>query len=107
MATKPDCLTPSGCLFCTHQRDIDSLDHVWSLVTYRLLKSFELKAEGKTASKKVLPQHPAELVIDRLTSKLNFIQSSSPRREKWLMEALLRIEEGRYHPTWAKMIEST
>ncbi len=107
IATKPDCLTPSGCLFCTHQRDIDSLDHVWSLVTYRLLKSFELKTEGKTASKKAPPQHPAEVVIDRLTSKLNFIQSSSPRRESWLKEALLRIEEGRYHPTWAQMIEST
>jgi len=54
-----------------------------------------------------LPQHPAELVIDRLTNKLNFIKISSPRRENWLKEALLRIEEGRYHPTWAKMIETT
>lgn len=106
MATKPDCLTPSGCLFCTHQRDIDSLDHVWSLVTYRLLKSFELKAETKKASTKTLPPHPAELVIDRLTSKLNHIQSSSSQRGSWLKEALLRIEEGRYHPTWAGMIES-
>lgn len=105
-ATPPDCVTPAGCLFCAHQRDIDSLDHVWSLVSYRLLKSFELMAEGRPGSKTALPLHPAEIVIERLTAKVNFIERSSAQRRKWVEEALLRIEEGRYHPAWAGLIES-
>ena len=105
-ATQPDCKTPAGCLFCAHQRDIDSPDHLWSLASYRLLKSFELRAQARAESKKELPQHPAELVIERLTAKLHYIESSSRKRSAWVKEALLRIEEGRYHPAWAGMIES-
>lgn len=105
-ATKPDCLTPAGCLFCVHQRDIDHFDHVWSLASYRLLKSFELRAQEKVGAKKELPKHPAELLIERVTSKLAHFESSSNQRSNWVKEALLRIEEGRYHPSWAGMIES-
>ncbi|MBI3776001.1 MAG: site-specific integrase [Gammaproteobacteria bacterium] len=104
-ATKPDCQTPAGCLFCVNQRDIDSLDHVWSLASYRLLKSFELTAHRQPASNKPQPTHPAELAIDRLTAKLAYIRSSSAKRETWVQEALLRIEEGRYHQDWAGMID--
>ena len=104
-ATQPDCVTPAGCLFCMHQRDIDSLDHFWSLASYRLLKSYELAAHRQPESKKELPTHPAELAIDRLTAKLAFIKTSSTKREAWVKEALLRVEEGRYHPDWAAMIE--
>lgn len=105
-ATKPDCTTPAGCLFCVHQRDIDSFDHVWSLASYSLLKSFELASYKQPESKKTLPQHPAEITIERLTAKLNYIQTSAPQRASWVTEASLRIEEGRYHPAWAWMIES-
>ncbi len=104
-ATKPDCQTPAGCLFCAHQRDIDSLDHVWSLATYRLLKSFELASDRKLGSKQAQPKHPAELAIDRLTAKLAYIEDSNATRKSWVKEVLLRIEEGRYHPDWAGMIE--
>lgn len=104
-ATKPDCQTPAGCLFCVNQRDIDSLDHIWSLASYRLLKSFELAALRQPESKKTLPTHPAELAIDRVTAKLEFIRSSNTKRETWVKEALLRIEEGRYHLDWAGMID--
>lgn len=104
-ATKPDCQTPAGCLFCVNQRDIDSFDHIWSLASYRLLKSYELVAHRQPESKKTLPTHPAELAIDRLTAKLAYIRSSSAKCETWVQEALLRIEEGRYHPDWAGMIE--
>lgn len=105
-ATKPDCQTPAGCLFCANQRDIDSFDHVWSLVSYRLLKSYELSAHRQPESKKTPPAHPAEFAIDRLTVKVAYIRSSSARRATWVKEALLRIEEGRYHPDWAGMIEA-
>lgn len=106
MATKPDCVTPAGCLFCSHQRDIDSLDHVWSLASYRLLKSYELSAQGGVKHINSKPSHPAELVIQRLTDKLNFIKNTSPKRRKWVDEALVRIEEGRYHPSWSGLIDS-
>lgn len=105
-ATKPDCLTPAGCLFCDNQRDIDTLDHVWSLASYRLLKSYELAADRQLELKIAPPLHPAELAIDRLTLKLTYIKESGSGRESWVKEALLRIEEGRYHPDWAGMIET-
>lgn len=105
-ATQPDCLTPSGCLFCIHQRDIDSFDHVWSLASFRLLKSFELRAQGRHSGEKAPPEHPAEVTIARISTKLNYISGSSSQRSKWVEETLLRIEEGRYHPSWADMIES-
>ena len=105
-ATKPDCQTPAGCLFCVNQRDINSLDHIWSLATYRLLKSYELADQRQPELKRTLLSHPAELAIDRLTAKLAYIRSSSSKREAWVKEALLRIEEGRYHPDWAEMIEA-
>lgn len=106
MATKPDCRTPAGCLFCANQRDIDSLDHVWSLASYRLLKSFELRAQPRTKSKKELPEHPAEAAIERITAKLAVFEALSQEHAAWVKEALLRLEEGRYHPDWAGMIES-
>lgn len=104
-ATQPDCITPAGCLFCTHQRDIDSFDYVWSLASFRLLKSFELLPNGKgnTSNK---GQQPAELAIERITAKLNFMQASSSVRAEWVKEAMLRLEEGRYHSAWVGLIES-
>jgi hypothetical protein len=33
-APRPDCQNPAGCLFCVHQRDIDSSDYMWSLASY-------------------------------------------------------------------------
>lgn len=101
-----DCLTPSGCLFCAQQRDIDSLDHIWSLATFRQLKSLDLNRQGTSKSKSAQQEHPAETVIARVTEKLNYISASSPRRSEWVEEALLRVEEGRYHPSWAGLIES-
>lgn len=104
-AMQPDCQTPAGCLFCVNQRDIDSFDHTWSLASYRLLKSYELAAHRQPESKKTLPTHPAEHAIDRLSAKLAYIRLSKAKREMWVQEALLRIEEGRYHPDWAGLIE--
>ena len=106
-ATEPDCLTPAGCLFCIHQRDIDNFDHIWSLISFRLLKSFELRAQVGHASKRDLPPQPAEAAIEQITAKLNHIAESSPKRSAWVREASMRLEEGRYHPSWAEIIESS
>lgn len=104
-ATQPDCVTPSGCLFCDHQRDIDSFDHIWSLASFRHLKTLELCTHGQSEAKKAVI-HPADQVIERITAKLNFIKASSAERAQWVKESLLRLEEGRFHSAWADLIES-
>lgn len=95
---KPDCLSPAGCLFCDHHRDIDDSDHVWSLASYRHYKSLELMWDRP--STKVDNDHPAMATIERLTEKLKSFEVSSKVRALWVNEAILRVEEGYYHPKW-------
>lgn len=106
-ATPPDCLSPAGCLWCEHQRDIDSLDHVWALCSYRFLKTLELSAiRPPMQNKKAALPHPAEHAIERITQKLHFFKNSSEVRDQWVQEGLVRIEEGHYHPDWVGLIET-
>lgn len=95
---KPDCLGPAGCLFCDHHRDIDDSDHVWSLASYRYYKSLELMWDRPSV--KGHNDHPAFATIERITEKLNLFQESSEIRALWVNEAIIRIEEGDYHPKW-------
>lgn len=97
-ATTPDCISPAGCLFCEHQRDIDSEDHVWSLASYRHLKSLEL-ARFRPHADAASP-HPALATIDRITGKLRSFENSSDVRALWVREALSRVKEGNHHPRW-------
>ncbi|WP_415797815.1 site-specific integrase [Comamonas aquatilis] len=106
-ATTPDCITPAGCLWCEHQRDIDSFDHVWSLCSFRYLKTQEhATVRPKVRLNGVVPPHPAGLAIDRITEKLRFFKNSSEVRLQWVEEGLTRIEEGFFHPDWANRIET-
>lgn len=102
-APVPDCASPAGCLFCEHQRDIDSEDHVWSLSSYRHFKSLEL-ASYRLAAKGCAPIS-AVTTMDRVTAKLKFFKESSEVRTLWVCEALARIEEGDYHPRWDGFIQ--
>jgi len=104
-APEPDCRRPSGCLWCEHHRDIDSLDYIWSLACFRHLKILELskvlptKKESKTT-------HPAEHTIQRLGEKLSWFRDSNDTRREWVEESLARVEEGYYHNQWSYLIES-
>jgi Lon protease-like protein len=80
-APKPDCVSPAGCLFCHHQRDLDSEDHVWSLATYRHYKSLELARYRP--SNKGAAAHPAEATVERITAKLRRFEASSELRALW------------------------
>lgn len=105
-ATPPDCISGAGCLFCIHQRDIDSQDHVWSLASFRYLKSLEVARhralfEGDAYS----PPQPAVLAVNQLTTKLEFFHTSSAIRAQWVREAEARVEEGNYHPAWCGFIQ--
>jgi hypothetical protein len=104
-APQPDCIRPSGCLWCVHHRDIDSQDYVWSLASMRHLKIFVLKGfrppeKGKTNESAL----HVELVIERLTTKLRWFRQSNELRCSWVEEALARIDEASYHPHWHYII---
>lgn len=100
---EPDCVSPAGCFFCMHHRDIDSQDHVWSLASYCHLKTLELARYRPT--KKSRTPHPAMVVIERITGKLKYFEQSSEVRRLWVREALARIEEGDYHLRWDGFIQ--
>ena len=102
-APRPDCINAAGCLFCTQHRDIESEDHVWSLSSLRHLKSLEL-ARYRPPALQLPTEHPALIVIDRLTAKLKFFEESSEVRRVWVEEASARIFEGHYHPAWEGFI---
>ena len=97
----PDCLGSAGCLFCIHQRDVDSLDHVWSLASYRHLKSLELARYTSHVDDGL---NPALITIGRATEKLESFRSTSDERASWVNEALSRVEEGNHHPKWAGFV---
>lgn len=99
---EPDCIRPSGCLWCEHHRDVDNQDYLWSLASFRHLKVLEL-------SRWCPPQgtretHPAQHVIDRISEKLKWFRASNVKRKVWMEEALNRVEEGNYHPEWMRRI---
>ncbi|MBP0633671.1 site-specific integrase [Cupriavidus sp. AcVe19-1a] len=102
-APHPDCISPAGCLFCIHQRDIDSADHAWSLASYGHYKSLELAMYRPPKKADVL--HPAMPVLDRITAKLEHFKTSSEARAFWVGEAMARVEEGDFHPKWDGFIQ--
>jgi hypothetical protein len=94
----PDCINPAGCLFCIHHRDLDSADHVWSLMSYRHLKTLELA--GYRYSKQNDISQPAAVVVKKITEKLKVFGSTSSDRVDWINESRLQVEEGDFHPKW-------
>lgn len=96
---EPNCINPSGCLWCKHHRDLDNFDYIWSLTSMRYLKTIEAALTFKK------DETPADLSIQRLTQKLDWYSKSSKKRNEWVEEAELRIEEGSYHPSWSSIIE--
>ena len=104
-APSPDCVRPSGCLWCDHHRDIDSQDHVWALASFRHLKTLELckQSPSKGAKADVLP---ADHAIKRISDKLSWFRDSNARRRSWVQEALDRVEEGSHHPDCQQLVFS-
>jgi len=100
--TSPDCVNPSGCMFCTFHRDIDSADYVWSLASYRRLKVLELA--GYVPPTGGDEPSPAAAVIARICQKLDGLSRSSDIRRVWVDEACCRVRERSYHPYWAVSI---
>lgn len=104
-APEPDCVRPSGCLWCEHHRDIDSLDYIWALASMRHLKTIEL-SKYRPPSAKNYSDHPSNLSIIRINEKLSSFENSSDIRRDFVEEALARVNEGRFHPDWEMLIAS-
>lgn len=99
LIVEPNCVNPSGCLWCKHHRDVDSEDYVWSISSFRHLKVIEA---SMTLNR---DEVPSDVVVGRLSEKLSWFKNSSSKRADWVSEAQERIEEGDYHPNWAPIIE--
>lgn len=102
-APTPDCMRPSGCLWCQSHRDVDSFDYVWALTSFSFLKVIEL-------SKGPLPQFstditPAQAVIDHVQEMLRWFSQSDETRNGWVEEARARWEEGDFHPNFKDEIK--
>ena len=97
---KPDCITPTGCIGCEHYRDEESFDYVWGLLSFKFLKIIE------SSSFHVEEQKPSNIAIDWVNLKTNWFKNSEKsEHQEWVKEAEIRIEEGDYHPSWARKIE--
>lgn len=103
---KPDCTHPAGCLFCSHHRDIDSEDYVWSIASMRFLNTILLRRFGPTANGKADRAAHVEMVLQVLTLKLKWFENSNAKRMAWVTEALEKLAEGDFHFHWRYLIES-
>ncbi|QLE07760.1 hypothetical protein HYD28_01530 [Pseudoalteromonas shioyasakiensis] len=95
----PDCVTPTGCIGCKHYRDDDSFDYVWNLHSFKYLKIIE------SSSYRTKEGKPSNIVIDWVNLKINWFNNESLERKEWVVESQMRVEEGDYHPIWARKIE--
>lgn len=102
-APKPDCESGGGCLFCEKNRDLRSFDHVWNLASLHFLKIAEFNADRTPQSLK--RNHPVALTIDRIAAKLDALKALGGEFIEWVIEANLRVQEGRYHPFYTETFD--
>ena len=102
-APEPDCQGSGGCLFCTKNRDLDSFDHVWNLASLHHLKMAEFNSDRTPES--FTASHPGLVQAERAVRKLAAFSELGGERANWVVEANLRVEEGRYHPYYAAKFE--
>lgn len=103
-APTPDCISPEGCLFCVHHRDVLSFDYVWKLSSHAHLKALE-RDDYENSVSGIESPHPADVVIDRIRAKIDEIKTLSNDGAPWVEEAEARVWEGRFHDAWSGFIE--
>lgn len=101
-APHPDCISPDGCMFCIHHRDVMSADYCWKLASHARLKALEVVLYKPSKSNLI---HPANRVIDRIHDKLRAIGDGSAVRAQWVRDAQDAIRAGSYHSLWQGYIQ--
>jgi len=105
-APRPDCIHPSGCLFCEHHRDIDSEDYVWSVASMKYFYSILITKYRPIEKNKLDMGSHIELALEILVQKLKQLKSLNEKRNKWVKESLERCNEEDFHPHWDYLIRS-
>lgn len=101
-APEPDCVSPEGCLFCVHHRDVMSADYCWKLTSHAQLKKLEL---SKFRPPKGEKKHPAQAVISEIQLKLDALAQGSEIRAQWVRDAKDSVRSGIVHPWWEGHIQ--
>lgn len=103
-APKPDCMRASGCLWCENHRDVNSLDYVWALTSFKHLKVIELSMARLPQRDGDVP--PSKHAIDRIHEKLKWFEQSNEVRRGWVNEAQARVAEDDFHPNFRDEISN-
>ncbi|WP_395589249.1 hypothetical protein [Pseudomonas sp. TR47] len=98
----PDCVNPTGCLFCEHYEGIESFDYIWSLLTFRYLKTSELKLIPVGRG---IENSPQKSVIDRINFIVEDFSNLNDECRSWRDEAEIRILEENFHDNYRALIE--
>lgn len=98
---EPDCINPSGCLFCKHYRSIDDFDYIHTILSYQEFLKMRLRLAG---SNKALD--PMILsAIEKITEHINYVMSMEGKISADAKLAAELIENGDFHPRWRGWIE--
>ncbi|MBC3421866.1 MULTISPECIES: site-specific integrase [Pseudomonas] len=98
----PDCLNPTGCLFCVYYQGKKSLDYIWSLVTFRYLKYSEFKLIPINMD---IISSPQKVVVDRIDKIIEAFSSQDEQCKAWKEEAEFRMLERNFHESYRGLIE--
>lgn len=101
-AVTPDCINPTGCLFCEHYEGVQSFDYIWSIATFRYLKYSEYQLIPLS---KNIDGSPQQSTTERLDQIMDDFSSHSPECHAWREEADLRISERDFHDNYRALIE--
>jgi len=95
----PNCSSQSGCLWCKNMRAVNTEDYVWSLVSFRRLKTIE--AAGVMTTDKT----PVDFVVDRLNQMIAWFREQGGEQAKWVKRSEMRMDEADYHPNWIGILD--
>lgn len=98
---EPDCINPSGCLFCTHYRSIDDFDYIHTILSYQEFLKMRLRLAG--SSKAVDPMILS--AIEKITEHISYVMSMEGKISADAKLAAGLIENDHFHPKWRGWIE--
>lgn len=98
----PDCVNPTGCLFCKYYQGVRSFDYIWSLMTFRYLKISELNL---IPLNREIEGSPQEAVLERLEAVIKEFSSLDDECRAWRDEAEIRMQERNFHDNYRALIE--
>lgn len=97
---KPNCILPTGCLFCEAHLHVESAEYVWNLTTFRFLK--HLEAAYGYLDKDNNISEPTDATVNKITF---ILEEFKDKHADWVSEALDRVHAGDFHPNWVDAID--